>query len=170
VDVRIVAATNKDLGEEVEAGRFREDLYYRLNVIAITLPPLRARPDDIPLLSDHFLKMFAERNGRERVPHMSRAAEDALVRYSWPGNVRELQNIIERAVVLDKDGIVDVDDLPDTVANSADEVRHLNIPLGTPLAEVERRVIQETLRMTKGDKKLASQLLGIATRTIYRKI
>ena len=169
VDVRIVAATNKDLEEEVRAGRFREDLYYRLNVINVKTPPLRARQEDVPLLTSHFIRRYAERNKRAE-PRLTRAAEDALVSYSWPGNVRELQNTIERAIVLDKDGIIDTDDLPDRIAESPAEKRHITIPLGTPLDTIERRVIHETLQMTKGDKKLAAQLLGIATRTIYRKI
>jgi len=169
VDVRIVAATNKELEEEIDKGRFREDLFFRLNVISIHLPPLRARQDDIPLLAAHFLVRYAERN-RRNVTGLTREAEEALMAYRWPGNVRELQNALESAVVLDKDGVIGVDDLPDHVAHSDREQRHLTIPLGTPLEEVERMVIQETLRMTRGDKKLAAQLLGIATRTIYRKL
>jgi two-component system response regulator HydG len=169
VDCRIVTATNKDLAEEIRAGRFRQDLFYRLNVLHLELPPLRARSDDIPLLAAHFLRRHSERNGKS-IAGLTREAEDALRGYSWPGNVRELENTIERAVVLDRDGVVDCDDLPSSVVESGGERRTMTIRLGTPLEEIERSVIEETLRMTKGDKKLAAQLLGIATRTIYRKI
>ena len=169
VDVRLVAATNKELDEEIREGRFREDLFFRLNVIPLHLPPLRARQEDIPLLATHFLARYAERNRRD-VSGLTREAEEALMAYRWPGNVRELQNAIESAVVLDKDGVIGADDLHDHIARSESERRHITIPLGTPLLEIERQVIHETLRMTRGDKKLAAQLLGIATRTIYRKI
>ena len=169
VDVRIVTATNKDLEEEIRAGRFRQDLFYRLNVVRLLLPPLRGRTGDIRLLAAHFARLHAERNGKP-VPGLTRAAADALSTYPWPGNVRELENTLERAVVLDRDGIIDVDDLPTEIAATDQEARSLTIQLGTPLEEIERVVIQETLRMTKGDKKLCAQLLGIATRTIYRKL
>jgi two-component system response regulator HydG len=169
VDVRILAATNKELEEEVKAGRFRQDLFYRLNVIALHLPPLRSRPGDVSLLAAFFLRRYAERNGRS-LHTITPAAEEALVNWSWPGNVRELENTMERAVVLDKDGVLDVDDLPPRLSQQEPEARHITIPLGTPLEEIERRVIHETLRLTRGNKRLAGQLLGIATRTIYRKI
>lgn len=169
VDVRIVTATNKELEEEIRASRFRQDLFYRLNVVRLQLPPLRGRSDDVRLLAAHFARLHAERNGKP-VPGLTGAATDALSAYPWPGNVRELENTIERAVVLDRDGVLDVDDLPSPIASSDAEARSVTIQLGTPLEEIERIVIQETLRMTKGDKRLAAQLLGIATRTIYRKI
>jgi two-component system, NtrC family, response regulator HydG len=169
VDVRIVTATNKDLDDEIRGGRFRQDLYYRLNVVRLGLPPLRGRSDDVRLLAAHFARLHAERNGKP-VPGLTRAATEALSSYPWPGNVRELENTIERAVVLDRDGVLDIDDLPDEIAESNAEARSITIQLGTPLEEIERAVIQETLRMTKGDKKLCAQLLGIATRTIYRKL
>ncbi len=169
VDVRILAATNKDLQDELQAGRFREDLFFRLHVINLNLPPLRARLDDIPLLALHFLQTYAARNKRD-VRGLSQEAEDALLAYRWPGNVRELQNTLERAVVLDRDGVIGLDDLPARIAHTDVEPRHITIPIGTPLDAIERQVIAETLRFTRGDKKLAAQLLGIATRTIYRKL
>ena len=169
VDVRIIAATNRDLPDEIRAGTFREDLYYRLNVVNITIPPLRDRLDDVPVLTEHFLQRFREKNRRE-IHGISAEALRALSNYSWPGNVRELENVIERAVVLDRDGVIDTDDLPEQVSETPADERSLVIPLGTSLEEIERRVIHETLRMTDGDKKLAAKLLGIATRTIYRKI
>ncbi|MBD90943.1 MAG: DNA-binding response regulator [Deltaproteobacteria bacterium] len=168
VDVRIVAATNKDLAAEVEAGRFREDLYYRLNVISITLPPLRDRKDDIPLLAQHFLRLYAEKN-QKQFDGISDAAMDRLMAWSWPGNVRELENAIERAVVLSRGDSIDVDALPPQIHQGNTDLRTLSIPIGTSLADIENTVIRETLNATKGDKKMAAQLLGIAVRTIYRK-
>jgi two-component system response regulator HydG len=169
-DVRIVAATNRDLLAEVQAGRFREDLYYRLNVIAVTAPPLRARREDIPLLVDHFLGLYCAKNGRPRL-RPTRGALERMTDYAWPGNVRELENVIERAVVLSRSDALTEQDLPDHVAQAAPSAATaLTFPVGTTLDEIELRVIKETLRYTKGDKSLAAQLLGISTRTIYRKL
>jgi DNA-binding NtrC family response regulator len=169
-DVRIVAATNRDLLAEVAAGRFREDLYYRLNVIAITAPPLRARREDIPLLVDHFLGLYCAKNGRQRL-HPTRGVLERLMDYAWPGNVRELENVIERAVVLSRTEGLSENDLPDHIASvAAAPTTQLAFEIGTPLDEIELRVIRETLRHTKGDKSVAAQLLGISTRTIYRKL
>ncbi len=169
-DARIVAATNRDLLAEVEAGRFREDLYYRLNVIALTAPPLRARREDIPLLADHFLGVYCKKNGRARLS----VAPEVLTKlsdYSWPGNVRELENVIERAAVLCTSDVIGLGDLPEAIAEAtAPAPSSLSFPLGTPLAEVEQRLIRETMKYTGGDKSLAAQLLGISTRTIYRKL
>jgi DNA-binding NtrC family response regulator len=169
-DVRIVAATNRDLVAEVAAGRFREDLYYRLNVIAIIAPPLRARREDIPLLVDHFLGQYCAKNGRARL-HPTRGALERLMDYAWPGNVRELENVIERAVVLSRNETLSESDLPDHIAAALPSTSTpLTFEIGATLDEVELRVIRETLRHTKGDKSLAAQLLGISTRTIYRKL
>ena len=169
-DVRIVAATNRDLRAEVAAGRFREDLFYRLNVIAVTAPPLRSRKEDIPLLVDHFLGVYCAKNGRPRL-EAPREVLQALLDYSWPGNVRELENVIERAVVLCRGDVVGIDDLPEHVAHaSSPEPEVLTFPVGTSLDEVEMRLIRETLKHTRGDKSVAAQLLGISTRTIYRKL
>ena len=169
-DVRLLAATNRDLAAEVEAGRFREDLYYRLNVIAVTAPPLRARREDIPLLVDHFLGIYCRKNGRSRLD-VHRDAMVKLLDYSWPGNVRELENVIERSAVLCRSDVIRVDDLPDVVAQaSAPSPSVLSFSVGTTLEDVESRMIRETLRHTSGDKSLAAQLLGISTRTIYRKL
>ncbi len=169
-DVRIVAATNKDLRAEVAASRFREDLFYRLNVIAITAPPLRARREDIPLLVDHFFGVYCAKNHRSRL-EAPRDVLQLLTDYSWPGNVRELENVIERAVVLCKADRISEADLPDQVRQGqGSEPSTLTFSVGTPLDEVERRLIRETLRHAKGDKSVAAQLLGISTRTIYRKL
>jgi DNA-binding NtrC family response regulator len=169
-DARIVAATNRDLLAEVEAGRFREDLYYRLNVIAVTAPPLRARREDIPLIVDHFLGVYCKKNGRARLSVAPEVLQK-LADYSWPGNVRELENVIERAAVLCPAESIGMDDLPEAIAKAATPAPSaLSFPLGTPLAEVEERLIRETMKYTGGDKSLAAQLLGISTRTIYRKL
>ncbi|WP_230470251.1 sigma-54-dependent transcriptional regulator [Lujinxingia vulgaris] len=169
VDVRVVAATHKDLEAELREGTFREDLYYRLNVIDIKIPPLRHRIEDVPLLSEHFLRRYNEKN-RRQIAGFTAEALQAMEAYHWPGNVRELENVVERAVVLDRDEKIDVDDLPTQLVERQAESRHITIPLGTSLEEIEKRVLHETLKMTQGDKKLAAKLLGIATRTIYRKL
>jgi two-component system response regulator HydG len=175
IDVRIVAATNVNLGEEVKAGRFREDLYYRLNVIPVAVPPLRDRRDDIPLLAQHFVEGYAEKNGKA-IGGCSPTVLERLVEYGWPGNVRELENAIERAVVLTRAGNtwIEEDALPreirEVVAGGGASATSLTFPIGMPLAEIEMRVIHETLRHTRGDKRLTAKLLGIATRTIYRRL
>ncbi|HEX5748469.1 MAG TPA: sigma-54 dependent transcriptional regulator [Archangium sp.] len=170
VDVRIVAATNKDLQREVAEGRFREDLYYRLNVVEVRIPALASRREDIPLLADAFLRRFASKNGKV-LRGFSPEALSTLENYAWPGNVRELEHAVERAVVLARSDVLEVGDLPETVRKGPlGSAGQLVIPIGTPMEEIERRVIHETLRHTKGDKTLAARLLGIAARTIYRKL
>jgi len=170
-DVRIVAATNRDLKREVSEGRFREDLYYRLNVIAITAPPLRARREDVPLLVDHFLGVYCAKNGRTRLG-VSTVALQRLCDHPWPGNVRELENVIERAVVLCRADKLDLDDLPEAIAQGDGEgpKGQMTFSVGTPLDEIELVAIRETLKQVRGDKALAAQLLGISIRTIYRKL
>ncbi len=170
VDVRIVAATNRNLAQDVKEGRFREDLYYRLNVITVEVPPLRYRKEDIPLLAEHFLGHFREKN-RKEVLGFSRQAMELMMGYDWPGNVRELENAVERAMVLTRSEVIQPEDLPPAVRRAEPGPEGvLSFAIGTSLEEIERRVILETLRHTRGDKKLAAQLLGIATRTIYRKL
>ncbi len=170
VDVRVVAATNKDLKSLVAQGRFREDLYYRLNVVQVVLPPLRERREDISLLADHFLRLCSQKN-QKPMAGFSKATLERLESYAWPGNVRELQNAVERAVVLCRGPTVELEDLPESVRGGAQgSERNIVIAIGTPMEEIELRVIQETLRHTKGDKTLAARLLGIASRTIYRKL
>lgn len=168
-DFRLIAATNRDLSAEVAAGRFREDLFYRLNVIAITSPSLRDRRDDVPLLVDHFLDFYSRKNGKTR-PNVSADAMEKLLNYDWPGNVRELENAIERAVVLSRSATLGTDELPAQIANAAPRADGLAFALGTTLAEIEDRAIRATLEHTHGDKQLAAQLLGISARTIYRKL
>jgi len=174
IDIRLIAATNVDLVGEVKAGRFREDLFYRLNVIPVNVPPLRDRRDDIPLLAQHFVQVYAEKNGKA-ISGCSPTALERLSEYSWPGNVRELENAIERAVVLTRANhtVIDEDALPREIRDATPgtaSASSLTFPLGMPLAEIEMRVIHETLRHTRGDKRLTAKLLGIATRTIYRRL
>jgi len=177
VDVRIVAATNKDLSAEVKAARFREDLFYRLDVVSVRLPPLRERQEDVLVLAGAFLRRVAEKLPKD-VTGLTPAAASALERYSWPGNVRELQHAIDRAVILTRGKTVDVADLPETVRATSAAVPPgvpgsgppIVIPVGTPMDEVERTVIRRTLEQTRGDKNLAARILGIAARTIYRKL
>ncbi len=176
-DVRVIAATNAALKDLVERKRFREDLYYRLNVINIELPPLVERREDIPLLADHFLNRYMKKNGKN-IEGVSRETMDILTRYHWPGNVRELENTMERAVVLSRDRIISPDDLPSDIVSSAAAVRDvsaggrvLNIQVGkTPLKEIEKKVIEETLRQAKGNKNIAAKILGVSARTLYRRI
>ena len=169
VDVRVIAATNRDLTKEVQEGRFREDLYYRLNVVSIETPPLRVRPTDIPLLALRFLYKYAEENGK-KIERFSADALSQLMQYRWPGNVRELENAIERAVVVCNRDEIRPQDLSSQIAKS--EVRVVDgvpaIP-GATLADLERYAILKTLEYTGGATSRAAQMLGISPRTIqYR--
>ena len=169
VQVRIVAATHRNLEEMVKAGEFREDLYFRLHVIPIVVPPLRSRAEDIPLLATRFVTLHAAQAGRP-APRILPAAMERLAAYSWPGNVRELENAMERAVVLDQDGQIDLNDLPDSIVEADAEGSSLQFPIGTTLAEAERRLILATLAHTGGDKAAAAEILGMGRRTVYRKL
>jgi DNA-binding NtrC family response regulator len=164
-DVRVVAATNRSLEEEQRAGRFREDLYYRLNVITIALPPLRERREDVPELVEHFLATRPVGGGRCRI---APEALEALKRYDWPGNVRELANVLERAQILADDHVITSDDLPENLL----EVAPASGASGDPrhLRDVERRYVQQVLRQEKGNKVQAAKSLGISRRALYRLI
>ncbi|MFT5356355.1 MAG: DNA-binding NtrC family response regulator [Polyangiales bacterium] len=166
---RLICATNRDLQAAVQSGEFREDLYYRLHVIALTSPPLRDRRGDVPLLADHFIAHYCAKNSKSQM-EIERDALEKLVAHDWPGNVRELENAIERAVVLAKGDSITLRDLPASVAEAEPTSDTLSFELGTPLAEIERSAIRRTLEHTRGDKQLAAQLLGISARTIYRKV
>ncbi len=168
-DFRLVTATNRDLQAEVTAGNFREDLYYRLNVIAIQCPRLSDRRSDIPLLVDHFADLYSKRNEKPPLT-FSKSTMEKLMGYSWPGNVRELENVIERLVVLSTKSAVDVEDLPSPIAETPPHRGDIVFVVGTPLEDIETRAIRATLDHTGGDKQLAAQLLGISARTIYRKL
>lgn len=168
VDVRIIAATNRNMEEEVKAGRFREDLYYRLNVIRIGIPPLRERKEDIPILMTEFLKKFAAENGRTIKGFDSRA-KTALLNYSWPGNIRELQSFIQSAVVMAGGEEITLDDLPPALHNSGLS-KMITIPLGTTLEEAELMIINQTLAANNGNKTKTAEALGIGRKTLHRKL
>ena len=178
VNVRLVAATNADLKQLVETTKFRTDLYYRLTVVNISLPPLRERRCDIPLLMDHFCSELSERTGKQ-VQGFSRQARQALMSYDWPGNIRELRNAVERMLVLDIDGLLDVDDLPEDIAalsaeegdgHGFDAATGADTLIGKPLVDVEKYYVQRTLELTDGKREEAAKMLGIGERTLYRKI
>src|SRR6266852_1429104 len=167
VNVRIIAATNRDLGSEISAGRFRQDLYYRLNVVQLTLPPLRERKADIPLLVSAFIDKYQE--GCRKIETVSPRVWSRLLAHDWPGNVRELENAIERAMALGSGPILHVGDLPSNLHYPASERAPEKDEL-LPLEELERRAILRTLRETGGDKLAAARMLGIGKTTLYRKL
>lgn len=173
VDVRILAATNRDLKAEVEAGQFREDLYYRLNVVTLVAPALRERSEDIPLLAQHFLVLFAERNGK-RLTGFTPRAMDALIKAPWRGNVRELENAVERAVILTPGEYVTERELPPGLLAEAcieeDCPTETADLAGQPLEEVERRAVLATLEQTRGNKSEAARILGITRATLHKKL
>lgn len=180
INVRILAATNRDLSTMVEQGRFRKDLFYRLNVVSLRIPPLRDRREDIPLLIAHFLER-KKKNGGES-PVLSDAALRTMMEYSWPGNVRELENSVERACALSSGPVLHAGDLPTQLQNFHVQAYHtVPVPVAlqprhethgavTPLAELERQAILDALRCLKGDKLAAAKLLGIGKTTLYRKL
>jgi two-component system response regulator HydG len=173
VDVRVIAATNKDLIQEIEENRFREDLYYRLNVVALNVPRLREREEDIPLLTQHFLGMFAEKN-QKKIKGLTPQAMDRLLKYEWPGNVRELMNAIERAVVLSRSEYLDQEDLPMVVKDEDSEglglLTESTVPGDLPLDEVEKVTILKTLEACGGNKSEAARRLGITRKTLHKKL
>ncbi len=168
VDVRVVAATNRNIEEEVKAGRFREDLYYRLNVVRLQVPPLRERKDDIPLLMDSFLKRFSEENSK-KILGVQNSARQALYRYDWPGNIRELQNCIESAVVMCSGNEIALEDLPPTISRFSGE-ESISVPMGLRLDEAEKIIIRENLAFNNGNKTKTAQVLGIERKTLAKKI
>ncbi|MBI9096110.1 MAG: sigma-54-dependent Fis family transcriptional regulator [Sphaerochaeta sp.] len=168
VDVRIVCATNRDLLKEIEKGNFREDLYYRLNVVHLEVPPLRDRKDDIPLLMTSFLTQFNKENDKSLVG-FSNGAKKAMLSYEWPGNIRELRNSVESAVVLSRSSVIEVEDLPPSVRLSASSAQ-LSLDVGITLAEAEKKLIMSTLVMCGGNKTRAAEVLGIGRKTLHRKL
>jgi two-component system response regulator HydG len=166
-DVRIIAATNKDLQREIAEHRFREDLFYRLNVVDIHLPPLRERIDDIPLLAMYFLNLYAAKN-QKQIEGFSEDAMRALMSCEWPGNVRDLENAVERAVVLTNTKIVQLSVLPHAVPAFGESRLSLTFRIGMPWRELERQAIEMALAHTRGNKPMAARLLGVAVRTVYR--
>jgi DNA-binding NtrC family response regulator len=167
-DVRLIAATNKNLEDEVKKGTFREDLFYRINVITIHLPPLRNRKEDIPLLVHHFLQKYVQRLGKPSVK-ISREAMQVLVNYDWPGNVRELENMTERAVALCEEDIIETTDLPEKLTQVKIVIRDLD-EYEMTLDALEEQHIKKVLSQVGGDKVKASQILGINLSTLYRKL
>lgn len=174
VDVRILAATNRNLEEDVKNGKFREDLFYRLNVVTLRIPPLRERQDDVPLLAQHFLAKYATKN-HKRVKGFSPLAMDMLLKYAWPGNVRELENVIERAVILLPDEHVTEKELPATITESYAEKGDWVAPpqpvaANRPLEEIEREAILATLEASAGNKSETARRLGINRKTLHKKL
>ncbi len=169
VDVRIISATNKDLKELVEQGKFREDLYYRLNVVQLNIPPLRERKEDIPLFITQFIADFAKENNKI-IKDITAKARGCLYNYSWPGNIRELRNVLESAVVLCKNGIIDVEDLPPHIVNEEESLNILKVELPTTMKNIEKKAIISTLRITNGNKSKAAELLDLNRKTLHTKI
>ncbi len=169
VDVRLVAATNQNLVEAIEEKRFREDLYYRLNVISIHLPPLRERKDDIPLLAGFFIRRYAGEN-RKKITGISQDCLDSLVAYPWPGNIRELENVIEQMVVMTQEPLLRKEVLPAKLRDGDRSRDVLVLPLGSSLDAIEKAAIRETLALTGGNKEEAAAILGIHLVTLYRKL
>ena len=174
IDVRVIAASNKELLEEVRAGRFREDLYYRLNVVNLTVPPLRDRAEDIVLLVHRFLERFKKKNNK-RIKGLTPQAMDALLRYQWPGNVRELMNVIESAVVLSRSEYITKQELPATVSNVSNFIgQHSPTPAvapgDLPLDEVEKKTILQTLKAADNNKSETARRLGITRKTLHKKL
>ncbi len=168
-NIRIIAASNRDLQEEVRNGRFREDLYYRLNVVNIRLPALRDRREDIPFLVNFFIEKFNQKYDM-KVKGISQRAMNLLIEYQWSGNVRELENTVESILVINSPEVVDLRHLPQEIRESKERLEVIPIKIGTPLEEVEREILVQTLKATKGNKRRAAELLGINVRTIHRKM
>ena len=171
IDTRIISATNKDLENEIREGRFREDLYYRLNVVRTEIPPLRKRREDIPLLADYFLKQYVEKN-RRLVKGFTPRAMDAIMRHDWPGNVRELENLIERAVIMTRGDMITLDEFPNTINHQVSEIDEVENELSTgrTLKDAEKEIIIRTLEETSGNRTHAAKILGISRRTLQLKL
>ena len=169
VDVRVISATNRDLKEEIKGGRFREDLYFRLNVFHIPLAPLKERRDDIPLLVQHFIDRFG-REGGKKLAGLTQQAMKVLSEYAWPGNIRELRNTLERAVILCGIGAIEPEHLPSELAAGGGESAYLKLPYGLPLREIEKEYILATLSRLQNNKARTAQALGISEKTLYNKL
>ncbi|WP_338371293.1 sigma-54 dependent transcriptional regulator [Treponema bryantii] len=168
VDVRVVAATNRNLEDEVKAGRFREDLFYRLNVVRIEMPSLRERMDDIPLLMHAFLREFNIEN-KKNIKGFDKTSKSAMIKYSWPGNIRELKNAVESAVVMCTGDEIKMEDLPRALRAQGEE-KVISIPIGITMDEAEKIIIQENLAANKGNKSKTADILGIGRKTLHRKL
>lgn len=168
VDVRVIAATNRNLEEEILQGRFREDLFYRLNVVHIQVPPLRERKDDIPLMLNAFLDEFNRENNKSITGFDSRS-RSALYKYGWPGNIRQLRNCVESAVVMCSGSQISLEDLPPTIRGAA-EASVIQVPMGITLAEAEKIIIQQNLAANQGNKSKTADVLDIGRKTLHRKL
>lgn len=168
VDVRVIAATNRNLEEEIKENRFREDLFFRLNVVNIHMPPLRERKEDIPLMINSFLDEFNRENNKS-IKGFDARSRAAINRYDWPGNIRELRNCIESAVVMCSGAEISLEDLPSTVAK-AEDCDIIQIPMGTTMEEAEKVIIQQTLASNQGNKSKTAEVLGIGRKTLHRKL
>lgn len=174
VNVRLISATNRDLNGAIAEGKFRQDLFHRLKVVSVRIPPLRERRDDIPLLIEHFFRQFTTSHGKT-ISAITPAVRKALMAYSWPGNVRELKNSIESMIVIDSDGVLDVDDLTEDLEAAAPRTRGEGPAGADPLVsrsleEIEKHYIAETLKLTSGNREETARILGIGERTLYRKL
>jgi two-component system, NtrC family, response regulator HydG len=171
VDTRIITATNKNLQEEVKANRFREDLYYRINVVNLNVPSLRERRDDIPLLVDFFLKRYAKKNHRN-LKGFTPKAMDLLMRYDWPGNIRELENVVERSVIMVRGDFITPDEFPGVLKSLDPEYEQISAEMlsGKSLKEMEKAMIMRTLQETDGNRTRAAEILGISRRTLQLKL
>jgi two-component system response regulator HydG len=171
VDTRIIAATNRDLQAEIQAGRFREDLYYRINVVSIMAPSLRDRRDDVPLLADYFLKLYSEKN-KKSINGFSPRAMDLLMRYDWPGNIRELENAVERAVIMTRGNLIAPEELPGNLRGPDidSEMEAIGLPVQGSLKQAEKEIILNTLKDTGGNRTHTAKILGISRRTLQLKL
>ena len=169
VDVRVIAATNADLPDLVREGRFREDLYYRLRVVPLTMPPLRDRGGDVPMLVSHFVELYAERNGKD-IRGVSAEVMNVLCTYTWPGNVRELQNCIENMVVMSAEPMLGPNLLPTEMQQTTIASDETGFPIGLSMRQIEEKAIRETLASVGGNRKRTAAILGISLRTLHRKI
>jgi two-component system response regulator HydG len=171
IDIRIIAASNRILEDEIENGNFREDLYYRLNVVSIKIPPLRHRKDDILLLADYFLKKYSDKN-KKMIKRFTPRTIDLLMRHTWPGNVRELENAVERSVILAREEMISPEYLPDAIKalDAGDPEESTGFSAGQSLKEVEKQMILRTLEDTNGNRTHAADILGISRRTMQLKL
>ncbi len=173
VDIRFIVSTNQDLEKLVSEKKFREDLYYRLNVISINIPTLRKRKDDLPLLVKHFIGMYSKEN-HKKISDITAGAMEILTSHDWPGNIRELENILERAVILDMDGVIDTDDLPDILVRSTAQYAAAesanSASLKDALKEPEKVYILQIMKEVKWNKKKAAKKLGVNRTTLYNKL
>jgi two-component system response regulator HydG len=174
VNVRMISATHRDLADAIAEGKFRQDLYHRLKVVSVKLPPLRDRREDMPLLIEHFLRELSAAHGKT-ITGVTPAVRKAFLAYNWPGNVRELKNTIESMIVIDADGVLDVDDLTEdlqaaSVPGGMGGPSGVDSLVGKPLEDIERHYINETLKRTEGNREEAARLLNIGERTLYRKL